>query len=136
MSAWRGDNIEEIITGLWLGGIDDIKNGIPEEIDVVYDIRRWIPFPEFGPIDISGELLDSICCLIHEERKQLKQILVHCTGGIERSPLVVAWYLCKYDVHDAIDTLDDAYEYIQCKRRVFDRSSWVPWDDRLERGFV
>lgn len=50
------------------------------------------------------------------------KVLVHCGAGIERSPLVVAWYLHKKKGV----TLDEAYCLIMKKRDVMNRTEWIP----------
>lgn len=56
---------------------------------------------------------------IHNEPGRL---VVHCFHGLDRSPLVIAWYL--YRFRDM--TLDEAYEKIRLVRpTVNDRRDWV-----------
>jgi len=51
-----------------------------------------------------------------------KGILVHCGAGAERSPLVVAMWMCKRFTMD----LDEAYAWLRRQRpQVEDRRSWL-----------
>ena len=128
--------MEEIIPGLWLGDAKDASKH-EDDFDASYPIYRWITFDEFGgKMEIKAEVLDSLAVLIHEERLMTKKILVYCAAGIERSPLVVAWYLCTYAEVEGITTLNQAYDYIKDSRKVYDRSDWVDWTERKERDFL
>lgn len=56
-------------------------------------------------------------------------LLVHCVGGIERSPLTVAWWLTKTR---RIDTIDAAYSYLKKVRpAVSPRLFWLPSNHEL-----
>ena len=51
------------------------------------------------------EIFETASNLIHELIQNNKSILIHCKGGINRSPIVVIAYLCKfcqYSVPEAI----------------------------------
>lgn len=50
-----------------------------------------------------------------------KDVFVHCTAGLERSPLAVAWYLCTYYGYH----IDAAYDLIKSKRFCYDRREWI-----------
>lgn len=41
--------------------------------------------------------LDSACDFIHQQRQGAGSVLVHCKGGINRSPCLVVAYLMKYE---------------------------------------
>jgi protein-tyrosine phosphatase len=63
--------------------------------------------------------------IIDQIVKSGQDILVHCQGGIERSPLVVAWYLTFKA--KMFDTLFDAYLFLKMRRPVVsNRLSWLP----------
>ena len=70
-----------------------------------------------------------ICYAIDAGREMGRAVYVHCAAGVERSPLVIAWYLhTRYN-----KTLDDAYAEIQSKRSVvMDRRSYLPHPFNME----
>lgn len=63
-----------------------------------------------------------------------KNVFVHCTAGLERSPLVVAWYLHQYEGL----SLDEAYSYVRNSRpEALDRRAWIQYnslEQSLEHG--
>jgi len=73
--------------------------------------------------------LNIVCDAIEAAREMGRPVYVHCAAGIERSPLVVAWYLhTRYK-----KTLDEAYAMIQEKRSVvMDRRSFLPHPHNME----
>ena len=68
-----------------------------------------------GSLDIAADNIESAL-------NSHGRVLVHCGAGIERSPLVVAWFL-----HRKLGmTMDDAYALIISKRlQVQRRDFWV-----------
>ncbi len=51
-------------------------------------------------------------------------LLVHCVGGIERSPLTLVWWLVR---SHRFDTFYDAYDFLKLKRPVVsERLFWLP----------
>jgi len=44
----------------------------------------------------SMKALNNVAKLIHKNLKSGKKVLVHCSAGMERSPLSIAWYIHKY----------------------------------------
>lgn len=83
-----------------------------------------------GPTDRSGAVvnldkLNEAVDVIEDYMNRGEKLLVHCKGGVERSPLTVAWYL----VHRAkqFTTLNQAYGYLKSKRPVVSpRLIWLP----------
>jgi protein-tyrosine phosphatase len=68
--------------------------------------------------------LEKACKIIDQHVSNDEKILVHCMGGVERSPLTIAWYLVQWG--QAVD-LKDAYEFLKEKRPVVsDRRFWLP----------
>lgn len=73
----------------------------------------------------SIEALDSAAELIGHFVEMDKPLLVHCKGGVERSPLTVAWYLVK---SKHFNTLLEAYDFLKAKRPVISqRLFWLPY---------
>lgn len=67
-------------------------------------------------LEMLGHIIGS--CLDCEE-----PLMIHCKGGIERSPLTVAYFLVKFRHYK----MDDAYEFIKKARPVVeDRRTWLP----------
>lgn len=53
-------------------------------------------------------------------------LLVHCHGGVERSPLTLAWYFVTKA--KKFDTLQEAYDFLKSKRPVVsERLFWLPY---------
>jgi protein-tyrosine phosphatase len=83
-----------------------------------------------GPTDRTGAVvnmdqLNKAVDVIDDYMKRGEKLLVHCKGGVERSPLTLAWYL----VHRAnqFSTLCQAYGYLKSKRPVVSkRLIWLP----------
>ena len=77
-------------------------------------------------LDILANMIDSALYLN-------QHVLVHCTAGIERSPLVVTWYLHKYF---NMSLLDAFYEVQQNLRpEAENRLNWISYlsvDDFLK----
>lgn len=72
--------------------------------------------------DVSAIL--RVCAEIDQRLPFGGQVLVHCRGGQERSPLVVAMYLVK---NGARPTLESAYDFLQTLRPVVSRRLfWLP----------
>lgn len=73
----------------------------------------------------SLKALDDVADLLHEYVIDQRDVLIHCVGGIERSPLALAWYLVK--VAKKFDTLQEAYNFMKLKRPVVsERLFWLP----------
>ena len=79
--------------------------------------------------DRTGAVVD-ICALhravdiIELDQGKKERLVVHCMGGIERSPLTVAWYLTR---SKKFKSLSDAYAFLKTKRpAVSQRLFWLP----------
>lgn len=76
-----------------------------------------------GLVDMGK--LDLIMDIIGQHDFANVPILVHCVGGVERSPLVLAYYLTHRSLR--YDTIHDAYDMLQAKRPVVSkRLFWLP----------
>ena len=51
-------------------------------------------------------ILDEAINFINEAINKNKKILVHCKGGINRSPAIVVAYLVKYKLYSLLDAVD------------------------------
>jgi len=73
---------------------------------------RWIPILEesrWGRTRANRDKLDEAAAWVADRIAAKDRALVHCMGGIERSPLVMAWYLHRR--HGL--TLDGAYAQLR-----------------------
>lgn len=118
--------MDEIIKGkLWLGDIGDCTDpDLAEKIDCVISLcpefrmskceveNRWhCGFADNAmvhPLVISKAVLQTMTGLADGHRT-----LVHCAGGISRSPTIVACVLVKLGLYQ---TIDKALEFIATKR--------------------
>lgn len=67
-------------------------------------------------LNLLGNIIDS--CLDTEE-----PLMIHCKGGVERSPLTLVYFLVKFRSY----SVDQAYEFIKKVRPVVeDRRTWLP----------
>ena len=84
--------------------------------------RRHLAVLTEGETATNAARLDVLAEYIHGLLRANQQVLVRCGGGVERSPLVVAWYLHRYqDV-----SLDEAYRRVAAARPVVqDRRQWI-----------
>ena len=73
----------------------------------------------------SIEALDRAADLIGDYVSRGERLLVHCYGGVERSPLTLAWYFAR---SKKFDTLQEAYDMMKAKRPVVsERFFWLPY---------
>ena len=136
---------------LFLGDIDDAMSFDGEIISCLQDLPRgvpkralWIPVIRTSStlndyqlikeqdVDVIAltQQLDLVAREIEERMQAKKRTLVHCLGGMERSPLAVVWWLHKYRNMG----LNDAYKLVKEKRPVvMDRLEWlnISYDERL-----
>ncbi len=76
---------------------------------------------------VSMPQLEAACDLIQKYYVANKPLLVHCHGGIERSPLTLAWWLFTKTSH--VYNLDEAYAYLKLARpAISPRFFWLPKD--------
>lgn len=70
----------------------------------------------------SMDVLNKIADIIEFRRQNRMKTIIHCGAGVERSPLVVAWWL--YRIHGF--DLDTAYKIIRVSRpMILDRREWI-----------
>lgn len=122
----------EIITGrLYIGDHHSAKDFDGKVICVHGNSEYWhkgihMPILKKLPnsdLDRTGaqasiEQLKAISNLIDKYAKDGHSVLVHCAGGVERSPLTLAYHLYwTYYFH----TIEEAYDYIILKRPIVSR---------------
>lgn len=115
----------EIFHRLYIG---DRLSARDKTFDRRIDVRGLIDPDDCGGINIP--MLDALADVIEIALSQYEKVLVHCWAGMERSPLVVAWYMVKYR---GFDTIDEAYDHIQAARHcVARRIDWLHESKTLE----
>ena len=135
MDTVFGDSAHEILPGLWVGDYDSAPIAIARDFAVLNVLETGaIPgeshIPILVPLSYRSPAegvraykirLENAVNWIEENKS--RQILVHCGAGIERSPLTLAWYMCRTRV--AAD-LDQAYAWLIRQRpTVQDRRMWL-----------
>lgn len=115
----------EIMQCLYLGDYNDAIEGYKKlAYERIINAINLIEPNENGYVDT--EMLDALALIIHKALESGERVLVHCNGGMERSPLVVAWYMVTYNY--VID-FDEAYKLIKNKRLIAqDRTLWLEWE--------
>ena len=116
---------DEIIDRLWVGDLDDVID--PEvykkEFERVINVLNLIEPDDEGYVD--EKILNALADIINVALNSGERVLVHCGAGIERSPLVVVFYLWKYKQY----TLIQAYEHvIKIRPMVQNRGHWIRID--------
>lgn len=130
----------EIQPGLYLSGYyewpldyrGDILCVLEQRPDDEPERAMWVPILEgvganngAYPRQVRANLgqLDAAADIIHDHVAEGVPLVVHCGGGIERSPLAMAWYLFR----KCNLSLDEAYTLIRSKRPIIqDRQAWLP----------
>lgn len=143
--------MNEILKGVFVGDMSEASTAIYNEMAVLSvmadgeeggsDRAHHIPTTTFHLDD--GEMgfrttadcqkLNEAADWILEQMAQNNRVLVHCTFGMQRSPLTVAWYMMRHFNY----TLDDAFLILKRKRgMVQDRRDWLPlnWETMVKDG--
>jgi protein-tyrosine phosphatase len=130
-----GESAHEILPELWVGDATSAPIAVARGFAVLNVLETGaIPGESHIPIltpltyrsPADGVLayrvrLDAAVKWIEENRS--RPILVHCGAGIERSPLTVAWFMCRKQV---VANLDEAYAWLIKRRPVVqDRRIWL-----------
>ncbi len=96
----------EVIRNLFVG--DDFYN--EDDFDFVVDLREWDAERTF--IEEDYQYIAGIIYTISHFMEDKSRVLVHCHGGMDRSPFVVAMYLHEYKDMDPMA----AYELVKRRR--------------------
>jgi protein-tyrosine phosphatase len=130
--------MDEIIPNLYIGDLLDanevsckygdewaiisVTDARPDKTVVPKSFHKRITRMFNNELDANPSALDIIAVRIDASLKEGKKVLIHCSAGIERSPLTVVWYLYKKRGM----SINQAYELVQQKRpMVQDRSYWL-----------
>lgn len=134
------DTISQITENLYLSGLqaaekfDGHRLCVHEMTPTYKGQYHHIPILEKRPnssIDRTGALvsMDALCRavdLIDQYVDRGEKLLVHCHGGVERSPLTLVWYLVTKA--KKFNTLLEAYDLLKAKRPVVsERLFWLPY---------
>ena len=112
---------------LYLGDMDDAL--CKGEYCRTINVLGWIE-PDTVTGYVDKKALDALAYLIHKSIENYDVVLVHCRAGMERSPLVVVWYLYNYRTN-IFPTIQEAYKYVQNIRPcVQNRESWIEYKRR------
>lgn len=137
----------EIIKNVWIGDIDDARVWEGNKICVLEkypkdytQIKNSVLIPILSRVitnvtptnkremiadedaQVLMENIDLVSTLIQNHVMSGDKVLVHCIGGMERSPLAVTWYLHK----NAGVPLTDAFDYVKKKRpQALNRIQWL-----------
>ena len=128
----------EIIKNVWIGDLDDARKWEGNKICVLESYPRdytqrknslLIPIlsePHIHLEEVDAEAimenLDLVSTVIQNHIMAGEKVLIHCMGGMERSPLAVTWYLHK----NAGVPLTDAFDYVKKKRpQALNRIQWL-----------
>ena len=128
----------EIIKNVWVGDIDDARKWDGNKICVLESYPRdylqrknSLLIPILSDIhehledenaEVMMENIELVSSVIQNHIMAGEKVLVHCLGGIERSPLAVTWYLHK----NAGVGLNDAFDFVKKKRpQALNRIQWL-----------
>lgn len=128
----------EIIKNVWVGDIDDARKWDGNKICVLESYPRdylqrknslLIPILsdkhehlEDEDAEVMMENIELVSSIIQNHIMSGEKVLVHCLGGMERSPLAVTWYLHK----NAGVGLNDAFDFVKKKRpQALNRIQWL-----------
>ena len=128
----------EIIKNVWVGDIDDARKWDGNKICVLESYPRdylqrknslLIPILsdkhehlEDEDAEVMMENIELVSSIIQNHIMSGEKVLVHCLGGMERSPLAVTWYLHK----NAGVGLNDAFDFVKKKSpQALNRIQWL-----------
>lgn len=141
--------MDEIIDGVWLGGIDNpedkgvlIEADEPWNVVLVHESKEYLPHELMAEHNIHwipvmtgsrGEdfrcrrrMLDAATEIVRCYHENGERVALMCGHGIERAPATMAWYLDRFQF---CDTLTEAYDLIEERRpAVQRRAHWYDFD--------
>ncbi len=115
----------EIVPGLYVGDLGDCQSWPRRDrhlnvLEKPCERGAWLPFFA-GQGQATQEGLDRIVAWLDKKLREVEPVLVHCASGIERSPLVVTYYLSR------TMGLEAAWKLVSEKRpQAQDRRHWLP----------
>ncbi len=127
----------EIIKNVWVGDLEDAKVWEGNKICVLehypanYSPKNSVLIPILSQehvhlkqedAEVLMENIDLVSSVIQNHIMAGEKVLVHCMGGMERSPLAVTWYLHK----NAGVGINDAFDFVKKKRpQALNRIQWL-----------
>jgi protein-tyrosine phosphatase len=121
--------MDEILPGLYLGDANDALKAEGMVIICVLEVKPptepqgaiFFPFLENGIANMN--ILRDFASTVDRLLTDGKKVLVHCGGGIERSPLAVAFYISwKRGI-----PIEEAYQIVEQKHpQTQRRLQWLP----------
>jgi len=126
-------NIDDARNVSWTGDIisvlQDLPHGVPKRalwIPIIRSIGTINDFELIADQDVDvvalRPQLDLVSRELQERFERSQPTLIHCIGGMERSPLAVVYWLHKY--HGM--SWGDAYNYVKEKRPIImNRLEWL-----------
>ena len=120
--------MDEIIPGqLYLGDIKDALDpllgleidraiSVQTEYECIHKCADSWNVPFFDGQHVDNKTIHRAVRLIHEGIQAGQKVLIHCAGGISRSPMITACYLVK---SGRFPTFDSAMEHIaKCRPKI------------------
>lgn len=118
--------LSKICDHVYLGAAEDdeffhVLRQCPSKRSYKLDCRALVE-PSGEKLEVDIDSIWALASVVDACVRNGIDILVYCGQGLERSPLVVAMYLCRY--HGM--SLEEAYGLIESKRPgIFRRDVWV-----------
>jgi len=114
-----------ITSYLAVGDFDDLRRteNLRKNVDAVIDIRDAFYITGDNVWTIDAGLAFGYVTMIDSMTSKKKKVMIHCQGGIDRSPFIAALYL----VHRKENPMneEDAYELVKQKRpQTFKHLEW------------
>jgi len=126
----------QIINDIWVGDLEDAKvwdgnilcvlESLPEDepkhallIPILKSLHEHLEDEDAEAIMPNLELIAHV---IKNHVDSKTKLLVHCMGGMERSPLALTWY-----IHERMGIgLNDAFDFVKLKRpEALNRIQWL-----------
>jgi len=111
---------------VWKGNILCVLESFPKDEPSNAILIPILRSPHEHLEDVDAEAirpnLELIAHVIQNHVEAREKLLVHCMGGMERSPLALTWYL-----HERVGMgLNDAFDFVKSKRpQAINRIQWL-----------
>jgi protein-tyrosine phosphatase len=128
------DTINEIVDGVYVSSVlgalsfKGLRICVHHDTYLVYDYHMPILLTRPDEKDrnkqaiVNHKQLDLLADIINNHIIDREPLMIHCKGGVERSPLTLVHYLMKWKGYD----IDKAYDFVKSRRPVtIDRRAWL-----------
>jgi len=116
--------VSQVLTNLYLGNqysttITDVDTIISIGCNSKNKTREGIPINHYkfsikdSDESVLTEIYEESSKIIHQELQNHNKVLVHCKGGINRSPMIIIAYLCRYSHY----SIQDAINHVKSVRK-------------------